>query len=401
MSGQLSNMNRTSLVDVNSGRCLIALILLCGVGNGVLLIQPLTVGAMVDTLGFSERQAGFVIFAELASRSAGCMLMSGLIHRLNRRHVAYLGIALFALGSWVSSAAQTFLPFLLTRTVPGFGCALAAAAFVSTSVLTKVPDRTFGIVNAFSIAYSAVFLIIAPPLIQAGGLALVYNLMAVCALACVWIVRWIPERPSVAEKNGDRVSDVTINARGSVTVSIFVLVAMLLLYTGHGAIWAYQERIGRSLQIMPQAIGTILGVGMMAGIVGSLLAWRLGLAIGRLWPQIISLGLSVLAALLLVYARSTFAFAVVSVLVALTWFYGLPYQMGLLAQMDLKGRASVMGVIMTTGGASLGPAIAAMVTAPGKYASIGWLAAICYVLCLILVLPAVAFIGRRERVASS
>jgi predicted MFS family arabinose efflux permease len=136
---------------------------------------------------------------------------------------------------------------------------------------------------------------------------------------------------------------------------------------------------------------------MTIGIVGSLIAWRAGLAIGRLWPQILSLGVSVVAAMMLVNVETAVGFTVASSLIALSWFYGLPYQMGVLAQLDPKGRANVMGIIMTTGGAGLGPALAGMMIAPGQYTTIGWFAAASYTLCLILVLPAVFFINRHEQ----
>jgi predicted MFS family arabinose efflux permease len=393
-------MNETRAIDVDGLTCLIAMILLSAIGNGVLVIQPLAVGAMVDGLGFTDKQAGFIVFTELASFSAGSMVMSGLIHRLNRRHVAIAGIVLFALGNFLSAVPKTFLPFLLLRTLPGFACALAIAAFVSTAVLAKVPDRVFGMVNAFSIGYSAVLLIVAPPVIQAGGLSLIYAVMAVLALACLGTVRWIPPRAPAAQPIRAATADDSRRA-GTLHVSLLamVLLAMLLLYTGHGSVWAFQERIGTSLGIEPARIGHVLSVAMFLGIVGSLVAWRAGLAIGRIWPQIISLGLSVIAAILLVIADSVTLFAIASALVGITWFYGLPYQMGILAQLDPRGRANVMGIIMTTGGAAIGPALAGVLVSPGDYSIVGWIAAGCYSACLMLVLPAVLWLGRNAPTA--
>lgn len=384
-------------MNPDSLRCLVAMILLSAIGNGVLVIQPLAVGAMVDTLHFSEKQAGFVVFAELAAFSVGSMVMSGLIHRLNRRYVAWGGIALFALGSILSSVPKDFLPFIIVRTLPGFGCALAIAAFVSTAVMTKVPDKVFGLVNAFSIGYSAALLMVAPALIISYGLTGIYFAMAIGALVCIGVVRWIPEKPSLERLQAQQAAADRNEGHVPLPMLLMVLVAMLLLYTGHGSVWAFQERIGTSLSVEPHTIGRILGFAMTLGIVGSLIAWRAGLIIGRLWPQILSLGVSVFAAILLVHAETATQFTVASALIALSWFYGLPYQMGVLAKLDPKGRANVMGIIMTTGGAGLGPALAGMMIEPGKYTTIGWFAATSYTLCLCLVLPAVFFINRHEQ----
>jgi predicted MFS family arabinose efflux permease len=391
-------MSEHKPVDADGIKCLVAMILLSAIGNGVLVIQPLAVGAMVDGFGFSNRQAGFIVFAELASFSVGSMVMSGLIHRVDRRHVALAGILLFAAGSFASALPKTFLPFLLVRIVPGFACALAIAAFLSTAVLARVPDRVFGIVNAFSIGYSAVLLIVAPPVIRAGGLVLIYSVMAVLALVCLGAIRWIPARaPAIVPDRGVQAEEPRFAGRSYIALLAMVLIAMLLLYTGHGSVWAFQERIGTSLGIEAGRIGRILSFAMFLGIVGSLVAWRTGLAIGRVWPQVISLGLSVIAAIMLVVADSAVLFATASALVGLTWFYGLPYQMGILAQLDPRGRANVMGIIMTTGGAAVGPALAGMLVSPGEYSSVGWLAAGCYATCLLLVLPAVMFLGKSEQ----
>jgi predicted MFS family arabinose efflux permease len=388
-------VNETRTVDVDGLTCLIAMILLSAIGNGVLVIQPLAVGAMVDGLGFSDRQAGFIVFTELASFSVGSMVMSGLIHRLNRRHVAIAGIVLFAAGNFLSALPKAFLPFLLLRTLPGFACALAIAAFVSTAVLAKVPDRVFGMVNAFSIGYSAVLLIAAPPVIAAGGLSLIYAVMAVLALACLGVVRWIPPRaPALQRAPGAAADEPRKAGKLHVFLLAMVLLAMLLLYTGHGSVWAFQERIGTSLGIEPARIGRMLSIAMFCGIAGSLIAWRAGLALGRIWPQIISLGLSIVAAILLVIADSATLFATASALVGITWFYGLPYQMGILAQLDPRGRANVMGIIMTTGGAAIGPALAGVLVSPPDYSIVGWVAASCYTACLLLVLPAAILLGR-------
>lgn len=396
-----------SAAVVDSSKCLIAMILLSAIGNSVLVVQPLMVGAMVDLMGFTDRQAGFVAFAELGSFSLGSLLMSGLVHRFSRHHIAYTGIAIIMLGNILSSFPHDFLPFILARAVSGFGCALPIASFIGTAVLTKVPDKTFGMVNATSIAYSAVLLIISPAIIEYGGLKIIYIGMAVAAFLYGLAVHWIPARPWALFKSTERPGEVDTTRKPTIyggrllaMMWISVLLVMFFLYTGHGAIWAYQERIGFSLGIGKQDIGTALGIAMMIGILGSLLAWRLGLAIGRVWPQVISLGLSVVAAVFLISGNSFETFVVASSLITFTWFYGLPYQMGLLARLDPQGRANVTGIVMTTGGSALGPAVAAMIIMPGHYEVIGWFAAACYTLCLGLVIWPAIMINKLDKLRS-
>jgi predicted MFS family arabinose efflux permease len=169
---------------------------------------------------------------------------------------------------------------------------------------------------------------------------------------------------------------------------MLLLAMMLLLYSGHGAIWAYQERIGVAAGLDEHAVGKWLGLSMLIwGVGGSLLARFMSMSIGRMWPQVISLGASCLAVLLLVYGSTPAAFAISCGLIAFSWFYGLPYQMGLLAARDPKGRAALAGVMMSTGGMALGPAIAALLLVRGAHWPIGVFAGICYLLALAIAVP--------------
>jgi hypothetical protein len=163
---------------------------------------------------------------------------------------------------------------------------------------------------------------------------------------------------------------------------------MLLLYSGHGAIWAYQERIGVAAGLDEHAVGKWLGLSMLIfGVGGSGLARVMSLSIGRMWPQVISLGASCAAVLLLVFGSTPILFATACGLIAFSWFYGLPYQMGLLAARDPKGRAALAGVMMSTGGMALGPAVAALLLAGRSHWPIGIFAGVCYLLALAIAVP--------------
>lgn len=48
-----------------------------------------------------------------------------------------------------------------------------------------------------------------------------------------------------------------------------LLAMMLLLYTGHGAIWAYQEHIGVAASLNEHAVARWLGLSMLVGLVAS------------------------------------------------------------------------------------------------------------------------------------
>jgi hypothetical protein len=187
---------------------------------------------------------------------------------------------------------------------------------------------------------------------------------------------------------------------GQFNLNIALLLGVTLsLYVGHGGIWAYQERIGMAAGLTRENVGALLGSSMLIwGVAGSLLAMALGLAIGRLWPQVLSFCVSLVAAGLLVVGGSPVIYGLACALIAFSWFYGLPYLSGWLALLDPKGRANIACMLVSTAGSALGPGFAAwLVGGASGYASIAVMAGTCYVVCLGLVLLNAAHLGRRPQ----
>ncbi len=365
---------------------LIAINALSVVGNGCMAVQPVIVGALVDRLGFTESQAGFVAALEMTGVGVGLVLLFGLAHRLRPRILASAGVITIAAANLIACLIHSYAPMLAIQFVVGLGSAMVFSVYLQAGAAQERPEHLFAIVNAVSIAYSGIFMPITPFILANWQLPGIFATLAGIAAASSLLLPWIPATP-VGTARRQQVG-ATASAALLTPRVVMVLVMMLLLYTGHGAIWAYQERIGVGLGMDPKAVSRWLGISMLTwGVIGSMLASWLGMRLGRLWPQVISLGVSVVAALLLVFGDTSALFALACGLIALSWFYGLPYQMGLLAQYDRLGRLNLIGCTMTTGGAALGPACAAMIVASGGHWPVGVLAGCCYLTGLLLVIP--------------
>jgi predicted MFS family arabinose efflux permease len=364
-------------------RSLIAMGAFSMAGNTPLVTQPMVVGAMVDMLGLTERQAGIVASVELAGLTLGILAMIRVMSSAPRTALAVFAVASIAAANLLTCFMSTFTWLLPTRFLSGIGAAAAFCLYLNMASSDEYPEHVFAIVNAISIAYSGVLTLLAPYLLHAGGLPgllLTLCLMTLLALLTIpWVIRYGPQSSRQTQ----------ISQFASLPSRVMPLLAMmLLLYAGHGAIWAYQERIGVAAGLDEHAVGKWLGLSMLIwGVGGSLLARFMSMSIGRMWPQVISLGASCLAVLLLVYGSTPAAFAISCGLIAFSWFYGLPYQMGLLAARDPKGRAALVGVMMSTGGMALGPAIAALLLVGRAHWPIGVFAGLCYLMALAIAVP--------------
>ena len=353
-------------------------------GNTPLVVQPMVVGAMVDRLGLTERQAGILASLELAGLTIGILALMGVMGRVPRPTLAVLAVATIVAANVLTCTVSGFAWLLPMRILSGFGAAAAFCVYLSMAAATPVPERVFAVVNAISIAYSGILTLLAARILQLGGLTgmlLTLALITTLALLTVPLTRETARAPAAPR------SRLQLAA---IPQPVLVLLAMmLLLYTGHGAIWAFQERIGVAAGLSEHAVGKWIGVSMLVwGVGGSLLARMLGMCIGRIWPQVLSLGASCVAVLFLVFGSTPLAFATSCGLIALSWFYGLPYQMGLLAARDAKGRAALAGVMMSTAGMAIGPGVSALLLLGHAHWPIGVFAGICYLLALAIAVPA-------------
>jgi predicted MFS family arabinose efflux permease len=373
---------------MSNPRSLIAMGAFSMAGNTPLVVQPMVVGAMVDLLGLTERQAGIVASVELVGLTLGILAMIPVMSSAPRTALALFAVAAITGSNLLTCFVSSFTWLLPTRFLSGIGAAAAFCLYLNMASSDEQPEHVFAIVNAISITYSGILTLLAPYLLHAGGLPgllLTLCLMTLLALLTIpWVIRYGPQSYGPQRSRPTPLSGFT-----SLPSRVMLLLAMmLLLYAGHGAIWAYQERIGVAAGLDEHAVGKWLGLSMLIwGVGGSLLARLMSMSIGRMWPQVISLGASCVAVLLLVYGSTPAAFAISCGLIAFSWFYGLPYQMGLLAARDPKGRAALAGVMMSTGGMALGPAIAALLLVGRAHWPIGVFAGICYLLALAIAVP--------------
>jgi predicted MFS family arabinose efflux permease len=353
-------------------------------GNTPLVVQPMIVGALVDLLGLSERQAGVIASTELTGLSVGILLMVGAVGRVRRSTFGIFAVAAIVAANVATCFASDFAWLLPLRFLSGLGAAAAFCISGSMAATGEKPENNFAIMNAISIAYSGILTLLSAGILQKFGLAGIMVTLAIITALALLVLPWtqIREVPTTGGPSRLRLT--------AVPAPILTLLAMMLfLYTGHGAIWAFQERIGVAAGLDQQAIGKSLGLSMLVwGVAGSLLARILGLSIGRIQPQLISLLASLLAVIFLVFSQTPFAFAASSGLIAFSWFYGLPYQMGLLAARDPQGRAAIAGTMMSTAGMALGPTIAGLLVVGHAHWPIGIFSGICYLCALGIALPA-------------
>jgi MFS family permease len=138
--------------------------------------------------------------------------------RYGRKRMIYIGLALFALGSFIAAGAQDIYFIILGRLVQGTG-AVAAAIIALTADLTREEHRAKGMAM-IGMSIGATFgasLALGPALNHLIGVPGIFALTGVLALAAMAVIRWVVPTPQVSRVHADaqtipgRISAVLVN----------------------------------------------------------------------------------------------------------------------------------------------------------------------------------------------
>ena len=91
--------------NVNDTRSIVAIVYLAVAGVCVFILQPGFVAGMVEYLGFTEQQAGFIASAEMFGL-AGTTVLTNFIMRWDWRKLTAAGLLLMVIGN-AASVGQT------------------------------------------------------------------------------------------------------------------------------------------------------------------------------------------------------------------------------------------------------------------------------------------------------
>jgi len=155
--------------------------------------------------------------------------------RWGRKNTIYLGLAVFAAGSFVAAAAQDIYLVILGRIVQGAG-AVSAAVIALTADLTRESQRTkaMALIGMTIGATFGLSMIAGPVLGRTIGVPGIFAMTGALAIAAIAVVRWVVPEPGAAAGAAtaqDRVRLAQILRHGDLlrlNLGIFVLHAVLM-----------------------------------------------------------------------------------------------------------------------------------------------------------------------------
>ncbi len=375
--------NPATKVDINSRALIVAALIIHTIGPQTVLLLPGFVQGLVEYVGFSEADAGFIASAELLGMTCATIVMMFLVGRVNWRHVFALSLLLLICGNIASIFITDMHLFCAVRFVTGIGGGFIVSLSYTVFGLTARADRNFGLGIFFVLVYSAVVYPFLPWLFGNFGMAGLLVFFASFALVGLPFVRMMPV--SGAEHHDLDTHAVNLNWRHKG----IALAAMFIYFVAAFAVWTYLFRMGIHAGIAEQEVANSLSLSQFLGMAGAFTAALLGARYGR--GLMLTLGIigSALPLAFLFGAPGALGYLAVVCAFQYAWNLSHPYLLAAMASFDPTGKMVVYATAMQFLGISAGPAVAATLVGEDSYQAVLTLGIILFLVSLTLILPPV------------
>ena len=181
-------------IDVNSTRSVASIIYLAVVGVCVFIVQPGFVQGLVDTLGLTPQEAGYIASAEMWGLAATTILLNFIAHKYDWQKLSFWFLLIAVFGNLASIGQTDALTLGIIRAITGIGLGAMISLPFAMMGLTSNPDRNFGFIIVWVLVYGALGLFAMPlalDMVKLDGILLFLALF--CALG-IPMIRYLPKR---------------------------------------------------------------------------------------------------------------------------------------------------------------------------------------------------------------
>lgn len=364
-------------------------------------VMPLIVAALVSRHGMSDAQAGFTATAQLMACALASFALAPVVRNLNPRMTIALGLLLVGSGNAVTLAVHGGWVLILARVAAGLGEALVNVLVCIVVARQRDPDRGFAMINIGITSGAVVVFVVAPLLTPVTGDDCIFWVLAALPALVLPCLLGIQSQPLALTNPLSAAPARSGLARFGVTLpGLAILLGIVGFGIAGNAIFIFVERIGEGLGVTyAQMVHMMLWVTVWTAI-GPVVARIIGTRFGRM-PVLAFAFLGLAISDPMMGAPSTPGVLFIGLnLGGFCLLLAAPFYMGLMAEMDPRGRLISLGRGVISVGSAITPAIASlMLLAGGGFPAIGYISAGVSVLSLGLVYYAYQSTQRRRPVA--
>jgi len=371
--------------------------------------QAQLLGPVMSRYDRGEIDVGIMFTQELTVFALAALFVAGPLSRISRVKAAAFGALLLITVNLISAHTDSFEVLRVTRVLAGFAGGLIGASGTASAASSLNPQRIFAIIGVSWGLIAAVQLAVLPYLTVPFGAAGGYYGMAAAVALSLPLLLWLnpPRRHEKIE--GSKAFDKELSLWGRMTERLgvrdapnarFAIMAMVALFTfeiGQGATQVFLEQFGLRTGLEEIQIGQILGVAAFLGLSGGALAAWMGNRFGNLRPIVVGIGFNALFASTLVLGTLPILFGASYLGWNMAYYFLVPYMLGVLAQMDDRGRWVVAADAVWWLGAAPGAAVGGILVEKGGYTVLAGLAPITGMVCVFILVRTISkFNATRE-----
>ncbi|HEB26968.1 MAG TPA: MFS transporter [Porticoccus sp.] len=388
-----SSSKRFPVASPNGEIARILLAFLATAGLFYVNIMPALVNGLIDGLGFSNQQAGFVGSANVYGAALGALTAVFIVKKIAWKPVS-LGLLLGLIATDIFSIYLTSANELIAvRFCHGFIGGMLVGIGFSVIARTTQADRTFGYLLTVQFGFGGVGLMYLPGLVPEYGTSVLFLSLVAFSVVTLLMLPFLDDYP-VIEK---AVTPAEQGGGIQVKLLIMALLATFLFQAANMGVYAYIIGMGKNYGLEMDFISSTLGVAAWIAIIGSVLVIVLSTRYGRVIPIVIATVLTVIGTWILHYSDQKSMYWIANVGVGITWAFVISYLLGMCSEFDSSGQMAALGGFASKMGLATGPLVAALVVGENNYGMLINIAAITLIGCIVIViLPARVLDQQRE-----
>lgn len=327
-------------------------------------IMAALVSGLVEGLGFSESDAGYVGSLNMYGAAAGALVAVGIVSRIAWRPFAacaLLGlIAIDAASIFVTTPHALMAMRFLHGTVGGMLVGVSYGVFSRT----RSPDRVFGMLLVVQYGLGGLGIMTLPKLVPLYGHGVLFAALIAFSAVTLLMLPFLDDYP--------RGRIVRPQAAGGIRKGLLAAAvgSVFLFQAGNMGLAAYMLTLAKHAGIEADFASTALGAATWVGIAGSALVVAFGTRFGRTWPLLVSAAITVLGTFAFHWSGSKLVYLLANCVTAVTWSFAIAYLLGLCAAFDPAGRAAALAGFMSKMGLASGPWVAAWLLDVADYATL-------------------------------
>lgn len=353
--------------------------------------MPLLVGSTISGLKLNVANAGLMASLELGAVALTTLYVSKSLSEFSLRSLGLWGGVFAFIGNiscWLVLSLPAPAPTLLSlngqsvdgpagllalsRTIAGVGAGAALAAFSGAIAKVTEPDRKYAKLLMTNVAVIGLAMTTLIPYLQRQySYQGTFTALAILDLAAIAFMRYLPVRTTPLAEEQKPLENKMAGTLLIVSLSVFAI--------GEGAVWAFVERVGQTIEFNHNnwgvALSSVIGMASIFGVVaGAGAAALLGLRWGRCAPLLLALLIFGVTAPLLSNCTSHVIYVLLIFGFIMSQYFLFPYYMGAAAELDGTGQWAAASTGMYLLGSTFGPAAAGqLIKATESFRSVGWM----------------------------